>query len=176
MADPLGGSWYVEQLTDRMEEQAEAVFAEILRLGEPVGDASAHPIGPMTSGILAGIESGWFTGHIAEAAFVHQQALEAGAKRIVGVNCHTDSLAKDLEILRIGRDVERDQVRALGTRREARDDADVEAALVRLAETASGDGNLIPPMLDAARAEATLGEICGVLRGLWGGYTENARF
>ena len=176
VADPLGGSWYVEELTDRMERQAEAVFAEILRMGVPADGAAAHPIGPMTAGILAGIENGWFTGHIAEAAFEHQRALEAGAKRIVGVNCHTDSLGKDLEILRISRDVERDQVRALAARRGARDEAAVSAALVRLAQTARGEGNLVPPMLAAARAEATLGEICGVLRDLWGGYTENASF
>jgi methylmalonyl-CoA mutase N-terminal domain/subunit len=176
VADPLGGSWYVEELTDRMEQQAEEIFAEIRRMGETGDGAPAHPIGPMTAGILRGIETGWFTGHIAEAAFEHQRALETGVKRIVGVNCHTDSLGKDLEILRISRDVERDQVRALAERRAVRDDDAVDVALGVLAETAHGDGNLIPPMLDAARAEATLGEICGVLRDLWGGYTENATF
>ncbi|MBK9738454.1 MAG: methylmalonyl-CoA mutase [Actinobacteria bacterium] len=173
VADPLGGSWYVEELTTRLEDEAEAIFRQIREMGE---SGSVSAIGPMTSGILRGIENGWFTGHIAEAAFDHQRALETGTKRIVGVNCHTDSLAKDLEILRISRDVERDQVRALGERRRVRDDARVSRALAAVAETARGEGNLIEPILEAARAEATLGEICGELRGLWGGYTENAHF
>ena len=175
VADPLGGSWYVEALTDRMEEEAEEVFARILELGRP-GPEAPHAIGPMTSGILHGIESGWFTGDIAEAAFTYQRALETGEKRIVGVNCHTDSIGRDLEILRIGREVERDQVRALRERRGARDERDIHRLLGQVAETARGDGNLVEPMLGAARAEATLGEICGVLRGVWGGYTETAVF
>jgi methylmalonyl-CoA mutase N-terminal domain/subunit len=175
VADPLGGSWYVEALTDKLDAEAEAIFAQILDLGRGSSDPH-HAVGPMTSGILKGIESGWFTGHIAEAAFIYQRALETGQKRIVGVNCHTDSIGKDLEILRIGLDVERDQVRALAQRRAARDEDEVQRLLRILGETASGDGNLVEPMLAAARAEATLGEICGVLRGVWGGYTENAAF
>jgi methylmalonyl-CoA mutase N-terminal domain/subunit len=174
VADPLGGSWYVEELTTRLEDEAEAIFAQILAMGEPGG--AEHPIGPMTSGILRGIENGWFTGHIAEAAFDHQRAVETGTKRVVGVNCHTDSLGKNLEILRISRDVERDQVRALGARRSARDEQRVAVALAAIGAVAQGEGNLIEPILEAARAEATLGEICGELRGVWGGYTENAAF
>jgi methylmalonyl-CoA mutase N-terminal domain/subunit len=175
VADPLGGSWYVEALTDRMEAEAEAIFAEILNMAEgPAG--GEHAIGPMTTGILRGIESGWFTSHIAEAAFVHQRALETGEKRIVGVNCHLDTIGKDLEILRISRDVERDQVDLLVQRRMARDDAMVEAALVAITSTVRDGGNLIEPILQAARVEATLGEICGVLRTEWGGYTENVTF
>jgi methylmalonyl-CoA mutase N-terminal domain/subunit len=175
VADPLGGSWYVEALTDRMEAEAEAIFAEILNMA--VGPAGGeHGIGPMTTGILRGIESGWFTSHIAEAAFVHQRALETGEKRIVGVNCHLDTIGKDLEILRISRDVERDQVDLLAQRRMARDDAIVEAALVAITSTVRDGGNLIEPILQAARVEATLGEICGVLRTEWGGYTENVTF
>jgi methylmalonyl-CoA mutase N-terminal domain/subunit len=175
VADPLGGSWYVEALTDRMEAEAEEIFARILELGRGPAE-ERHAIGPMTSGILAGIESGWFTGHIAEAAFTYQRALETGAKRIVGVNCHTDSIGRDLEILRIGREVEHDQVRALVERRAARDGNEVQRLLRVLGETARGDGNLVEPMLAAVRVEATLGEICGVLREVWGGYTENAAF
>jgi methylmalonyl-CoA mutase N-terminal domain/subunit len=175
VADPLGGSWYVEALTDRIEAEAEAIFTEILNMAEgPAG--GEHDIGPMTTGILRGIESGWFTSHIAEAAFVHQRALETGEKRIVGVNCHLDTIGKDLEILRISRDVERDQVDLLVQRRMARDDAMVEAALVAITSTVRDGGNLIEPILQAARVEATLGEICGVLRTEWGGYTENVTF
>src|SRR5687767_749469 len=80
VADPLGGSWYVEALTDRIEAEAEATFERILAMG----GAEQHPIGPMTAGILRGIEEGWFMAEIAESAFVYQQALEKGTKRIVG--------------------------------------------------------------------------------------------
>jgi methylmalonyl-CoA mutase, N-terminal domain len=175
VADPLGGSWYVEALTDRMEAEAEAIFAQIMRMGE-TPEVDSHEIGPMTTGILRGIESGWFTSHIAEAAFAHQRAVELGDKRIVGVNCHTDSVGKDLEILRISRDVERDQVAALAARRVRRDETRVADALAEITAVVRSGGNLIEPLLEAARAEASLGEICGVLRHEWGGYTENVTF
>jgi methylmalonyl-CoA mutase N-terminal domain/subunit len=172
VADPLGGSWYVEALTDKLEEEAEAIFAHIRRLG----GEGPHPIGPMTSGILRGIEDGWFTSQIAEAAFAYQQALEKGDKKIVGVNCHTNTIAKDLEILRISHEVELEQKRVLAERRARRDGAAVEAALRRMVEVARTEENLIPAMLDAVRAEATLGEICNALRAEWGVYREPARF
>ncbi|HEU5111300.1 MAG TPA: methylmalonyl-CoA mutase family protein [Micromonosporaceae bacterium] len=167
VADPLGGSWYVEALTDRIEEEAEAIFTRIRSLG---------PDGTITSGILRGIEDGYFTGEIAESAFVYQQALEKGDKKIVGVNCHTGTAAKDLEILRISHEVEVEQKRLLARRRAERDDAAVTAALSRMVDVARGDGNLVPAMLDAARVEATLGEICDALRAEWGVYREPARF
>ena len=130
----------------------------------------------MTSGILRGIEDGWFTGHIAESAFVYQQALEKGDKKIVGVNCHTGTVAKDLEILRISHEVELEQRRVLTERKSARDDAAVTAAVARMVEVARTGENMIPAMLDAVRAEATLGEICDALRTEWGVYREPARF
>jgi methylmalonyl-CoA mutase, N-terminal domain len=172
VADPLGGSWYVEALTDKIEAEAEEIFARIRQLG---GEAP-HRIGPMTSGILRGIEDGWFTGRIAESAFVYQQALEKGEKRIVGVNCHTNTVAKELEILRISHEVELEQKRVLGARKASRDETAVTAALQRMVEVARTDDNMIPAMLDAARAEATLGEICNALRAEWGMYREPARF
>src|SRR5690348_10982865 len=92
VADPLGGSWYVEALTDELERQAEAIFARIREMG---GD------GTMTAGILRGIEDGWFTGEIAEAAFRYQQQLEKGEKRVVGVNVYPTPGEDELEILRI---------------------------------------------------------------------------
>ncbi len=174
VADPLGGSWYVEALTDRMEQQAEQIFAQILRMGG--GDSVSHPIGPMTSGILRGIEDGWFTGEIADSAFRYQQALEKDEKRIVGVNCHTGTVSRELDILRVSHEVELEQRDLLAARRKGRDAAVVDAALRRLVEVARTDENMIPAMLDAARVEATLGEICGVLRDEWGAYTEPARF
>jgi methylmalonyl-CoA mutase, N-terminal domain len=167
VTDPLGGSWYVEALTDQLEQQAEAIFARIREMS---------PDGSMTGGILHGIETGWFTGEIAEAAFTYQQKLEKGEKRIVGVNSHTETVAEPLEILRISPEVERDQVALLARRRARRDQHAVDAALSALVAAARTDENLVPPMLDAARAEATLGEICGALRAEWGPYTEPATF
>jgi methylmalonyl-CoA mutase N-terminal domain/subunit len=113
---------------------------------------------------------------IAEASFTYQQQLEKGEKKVVGVNVHTQTTEQPIEILRVSHQVERDQVAALAGRREARDDAAVRAAVAALREAARGDGNMIPPMLAAARAEATLGEICDVLREEWGTYSEAPAF
>jgi methylmalonyl-CoA mutase, N-terminal domain len=167
VADPLGGSWYVEALTDELERQAEAIFARIREMG---GD------GTMTAGILRGIEDGWFTGEIAEAAFRYQQNLEKGDKKVVGVNTNLASDEPELEILRISGEVEKEQVRVLAARKARRDEGEVRAAVAALVDAARGEANLVPPMLAAARVEATLGEICGALRDEWGAYTEPARF
>ncbi|GAA0315518.1 methylmalonyl-CoA mutase family protein [Actinoallomurus spadix] len=167
VVDPLGGSWYVEALTDRLEEEAERIFARIKEMS---------PDGSITGGILRGIEDGWFMAEIADAAFTYQQQLEKGEKKIVGVNRHTESIEEPLEILRVGHEVEREQNRVLAERRAARDQAAVDAALGRMIEVARTEENLMPAMLDAVRAEATLGEICGALREEWGDYAEPARF
>jgi len=174
VADPLGGSWYVEALTDRIEAQAEAIFDRIRDMGAAGGPG--QEIGPMTAGILRGIENGWFTGEIAEAAFAYQTAVEKGAKRVVGVNCHTGSVTPPLEILRVSHEVETEQVRELAARRAGRDEAAVRAALDAMLAAARSGANMLPPMLDAARAEATLGEICDALRAEWGTYTEPPGF
>ena len=174
VADPLGGSWYVEALTDKIEAEAEEVFGRIERLGGGMG--RTHPIGPITSGLLLGIEEGWFTGQIADAAFQYQTQLEKGDKKIVGVNAHTATVSGPLEILRVSHEVEEQQRVALAERRTVRDQVAVDRALAEMIEVARTDGNLVPPMLAAARAEATLGEICNALRAEWGEYTEPARF
>ena len=168
VADPLGGSWYVEALTDRIEAEAEAIFARIREMS---------PDGSMTGGILRGIENGWFTGEIAEASFAYQQQLEKGEKKIVGVNCHTGTVG-------------RSRWRSCGSApRSSASRSRVLAAPPRRPRPARrrrGPGrpgrrrphrrpNLVPPMLDAARAEATLGEICDALRTEWGAYTEAVR-
>ncbi len=169
VADPLGGSWYVEALTDDIERQAEEIFARIK-------DMSSD--GTMTAGILRGIEDGWFTGEIAEAAFVYQRALEKGDKKVVGVNTLVGSVEAhdELDILRVSHQVEIDQKAELAVRRQTRDDEAARAAVARMVEVGRTEANMIPAMLDAVRAEATLGEICGALRAEWGGYTEPARF
>ncbi len=192
VADPLGGSWYVEALTDKIEAEAEQIFDKILQMGgskltsrdtealattmrKSTGDAE-NAVWPMTDGILRGIEDGWFMSEIAEAAFQYQTALEKGDKKVVGVNCHEQSVTHELEILRVSHEVEIDQVRELSERRIGRDQPTVDAALARLLEAARAHENMIPAMLDACRAEATLGEICDALRAEWGEYREPARF
>ena len=175
VADPLGGSWYVEELTDRIEAEAEAVFERIRAMGEPE-QRWVSTYGPMTAGILRGIEDGWFMAEVAESAFRYQRQVEKGDKRVVGVNCHTDTVSGGLDILRVSHEVEVEQRQVLADRRAARDEATVRAALARMIDVARGDGNVVEPMLDAVRAEATLGEICDVLRDEWGVYTEPARF
>jgi methylmalonyl-CoA mutase N-terminal domain/subunit len=165
--DPLGGSWYVEALTDKLEAEAEKIFARIKELG---GEDT------MTSGLLRGIEEGWFITEIADSAFAYQVALEKGDKKVVGVNTLTGDVGQPLEILRISHEVELDQRDVLAKRRASRDGAAVDAALRRMVADAEADRNVIPAMLDAVRAEATLGEICNAFKPLWGEYREPARF
>jgi methylmalonyl-CoA mutase N-terminal domain/subunit len=191
VADPLGGSWYVEALTDQIEAEANAIFDKILAMGGSdlthadaeglatatrVSTSSTQGIGPVTRGLLRGIEDGWFMSEIAEAAFQYQTALEKGDKKIVGVNVHTDSITHDLEILRVSHEVEVEQVRELAARRTSRDEAAVTAAIQRMVDVGRTDGNMIDSMLEACRVEATLGEICDALRAEWGEYREPARF
>ena len=177
VADPLGGSWYVEALTDKIEAEAERIFARIRDMGQRAGaerDEDTKQF--MTPGILRGIEDGWFMSEIADSAFTYQKALETGDKKIVGVNVQTGTVAKDLEILRISHEVETEQKRVLAARKGGRDQAAVDAAIARMVEAAKTDQNMIPAMLDACRVEATLGEICDALRAEWGVYREPARF
>ncbi len=192
VADPLGGSWYVEALTDRIEAEANAIFDKILAMGGSTlthadtdglaEEAASRPARrrrrwPMTRGLLRGIEEGWFMSEIAEAAFQYQVALEKGDKRIVGVNCHEDSVTHDLEILRVSHEVEVEQVR--DARRPAVRRATRRPSPRRWpgwSTAARTDENMIEPMLEACRAEATLGEICDALRAEWGEYREPARF
>jgi methylmalonyl-CoA mutase, N-terminal domain len=175
VADPLGGSWYVEALTDQIEAEAEQIFEHILRMGEPE-TRWRETYGPMTAGILRGIEDGWFMGEIADSAFEYQQKVEKGEKKVVGVNVHPDSVTGDVDILRVSHEVEVEQNRLLAERRAARDDGAVRSALAAMVDAARGSENMIPAMLDAVRAEATLGEICDALREEWGEYREPARF
>ncbi|HEV8371790.1 MAG TPA: methylmalonyl-CoA mutase family protein [Actinomycetota bacterium] len=164
--DPLGGSWYVEHMTDLMERRAEEIFEQIDRFGG----------GRMLEGVLAGIERGWFQQQMADAAFRYQQQLEKGEKVIVGVNKYVTEDDQPLEILRISAEVEREQKAELARRRAARDQRRVDAAVAALREAAAGDENLIPKLVDAARAETTVGEMSAALKEVWGEYTEPPRF
>jgi methylmalonyl-CoA mutase, N-terminal domain len=164
--DPLGGSWYVEQMTDLQEGRAEDIFAQIDRFGN----------GSMLDGVLSGIEQGWFQQQMADAAFAYQQALEKGSKVIVGVNKYVTTDEHELEILRISEQMEREQRAELARRRAARRQDRVDAALDRLQRAARTEENLIPLLVEAARAEATEGEMVGALKRVWGTYTEPPRF
>jgi methylmalonyl-CoA mutase N-terminal domain/subunit len=185
VADPLGGSWYVEALTDKIEAEANAIFDKILEMGgsdlrhdqtEQLAQSARDGQNPVTQGLLRGIEEGWFMSEIAEAAFAYQVALEKGEKKVVGVNCHRDSVTSELEILRVSHEVETEQVRVLAERKAGRDEAAISTALEEMLSAAREDRNMIPAMLEACRAEATLGEICNALREEWGEYREPARF
>jgi len=185
VADPLGGAWYVESLTDKIEAEANAIFDKILEMGgsslrhdqvEPLAESARKGENPVTQGLLRGIEDGWFMSEIAEAAFAYQVALEKGEKKVVGVNVHKDSVTSELEILRVSHEVETEQVRILDQRKAGRDEAEIARAIEAMLTAAREDANMVPAMLDACRAEATLGEICNALREEWGEYREPARF
>jgi methylmalonyl-CoA mutase, N-terminal domain len=167
VVDPLGGSWYVEAMTDQIEAEAEKIFARIRDLGAD---------GTMTSGLLRGIEDGWFITEIADSAFEYQQELEKGEKRVVGVNTLTGDVGDELEILRVSHEVEIEQRDVITARRATRDQSTVDTALARMVEAARNGENTVAPMLEAARAEATLGEICNAFRPLWGEYREPVKF
>jgi methylmalonyl-CoA mutase N-terminal domain/subunit len=161
--DPLGGSWFVEWMTDRIESDAEDYFARILERSDD---------GTVTSGLLRGIETGWFMSEIADAAFRYQQQLEQGTKKIVGVNCHTTDDETPLEILRIPAEVEQAQARRLAEFRAHRRSERTAAALERLQAACATDENLVPVIIDAVRADATLGEISATMKKVFGTYRE----
>ncbi len=164
VADPLGGSWYVESLTDEMERQAESLFAELMDMGN----------GSMLEGCIRGIEQNWFQRHIAESAYQLERAFNRGERIIVGVNDFLDgNEAEDLELLRITNEDERKQMSRLATVRQRRDDEAVRRARERLAtDAAVAEVNLMPALIDAARAEVTVGEMMSSLAGVFGRYVE----
>jgi len=159
--DPLGGSYYVEALTDRMEKEAEALFDEIEAIG----------------GVVKGIELGWFQRNIHQSSMRVQHEVEQKRRIIVGVNDFMDeSHAEDLEILKVSDAPERAQRERLAKLRATRDDAEVERCLVVLREAAAQDINVIPAMLDCARAYCTLFEIRHTLEEVFGAYREPVFF
>ena len=164
--DPLGGAWFVEWMTDKVEADTEAYFTRILDMSRD---------GTITDGLLRGIESGWFSSEIADAAFTYQRQLEKGDKRIVGVNVHTETDSDPLEILRISKEVESSQRERLATWRAQRDQEAVATALDDLRSACDSSENLVPVIMDAVRADATLGEICQAMKDVFGTYREAPR-
>ncbi|MEX2419554.1 MAG: methylmalonyl-CoA mutase family protein [Acidimicrobiia bacterium] len=163
--DPLGGSWFVEQMTDRMEARVEEILQHVDRMGR----------GSMLDGVLAGIEEGWFQGAIADSAYEFEKAVGSGERAIVGVNKYASEDHEELDILRISDEVERSQRSRVAAVRQARDEAAVTSALEALVAGAGGEANLMPLMIDAARVRATEGEIAAALKGVFGGYREPPR-
>jgi methylmalonyl-CoA mutase N-terminal domain/subunit len=164
--DPLGGSYFVESLTNRMEELAGEEFARIERMGG----------GSMLEGVLSGIDRGYFQQEIAESAFREQERYEKGRLVKVGVNEFVEDDGGMVDVLEIPLTLEEQQVRRVRDVRASRDRPAAEAALDRLASAARTDENLMPLLVDCARALCTEGEIVSTLRGVFGEYTETPRF
>jgi len=163
--DPLGGSWFVEEMTDRMEAKVEEILQHVDRMGK----------GSMLDGVLAGIEEGWFQGAIADSAYEFEKALGSGERVIVGVNKYAAEDEEQLDILRISGEVEQGQRRRVAAVRKARDEERLEKALGALTEAARGDANLMPLIVEAARARGTEGEISNAMKDVFGGYREPPR-
>ncbi|HEY8859070.1 MAG TPA: methylmalonyl-CoA mutase family protein, partial [Gaiellales bacterium] len=159
-ADPLGGSWLVEALTNRLEREAYDYFERIDRLG----------------GVIAALNENFFQREIAEASYRYQREVEDGRRLIVGVNAHTSEGDDEVEILRISPDVERRQRDRLNAVRGRRDGAVVQASLQRLSADAASDRNVMPALVECARAYTSEGEICDALRAVWGVYRETPVF
>ena len=154
--DPFGGSYFVERLTQALEDGARAYFSRIDELG----------------GMVQAIEQGFPQREIAESAYQFQQAVETGDKTIVGVNQYTDELDTPVKTLSIHGDVEIQQVERLQQLRETRNTQAVTRALDKLRAAAGGTDNLMPLLIEAVQVYATVGEMCDALREVWGEYEE----
>jgi methylmalonyl-CoA mutase N-terminal domain/subunit len=152
--DPLGGSYHIEQLTDAIEREAAKLMTRIDDLG----------------GMVRAVSTGWVQSQIDEAAYRYQCEIESGQRRIVGVNCQVEGKPSDAPLFRPDPAVESAQVERVQALRRSRDQAAVDAALAKLGDAAPSRENLMPPIMEAVRAYATVGEICQVLRREWGGY------
>jgi methylmalonyl-CoA mutase, N-terminal domain len=159
-ADPLAGSYYLEQLTSELERQANEYFERIEQLG----------------GVIPAIEENFFQREIAEASFRYQSEVEAEQRVIVGVNRYQLDEERPLEILRIDPALEQKQIERVQAVRARRDSAAVESALSELKRAAEGDTNLMEPIMAASRVLTTMGEMCDALRDVWGIWRETPVF
>jgi methylmalonyl-CoA mutase N-terminal domain/subunit len=159
--DPLGGSYYVEDLTNRLEAEAHDYFGRIRELG----------------GVVAAIKENFFQREIAEASFRYQSEVESGRRVVVGVNRYEDPDEKEVETLHIDQALESKQVERVQGLRARRDSAAVDRALARLKEDAASEGtNLMPAIIEASKAYVTMGEMCDALREVWGVWRETPVF
>ena len=158
--DPLAGSYFVEALTDEMERAAEAYIRKIDDLG----------------GMVAAVEAGYPQSEIIRASMEYQRAVEKGEKVIVGVNRFVMKEEGPLKLLKIGDSVERAQIRRIEETKQNRDNARVNRCLAALRDTARGGENLLPPILEAVREYALLGEVCEAIVDVFGAYQDPAVF
>jgi methylmalonyl-CoA mutase N-terminal domain/subunit len=158
--DPLGGSYFVEKLTDEMERAAYEYFARIDELG----------------GMVEAVKRGFPQREIADAAFAYQREVDSGERVVVGVNDYRLEGEEEIPTLKIDPELERKQRGRLDSPGAARDGAAVEASLGELKRVASGDGNLMPPILECARARASEGEMIAALQEVFGTYAEHPQF
>ena len=159
--DPLGGSWYVEDLTNRLEAEAYDYFARIRQIG----------------GVIPAIEENFFQREIADASFRYQSEVEAKQRVVVGVNRYEAQEEAPIELLRVDPALETKQIERVQAARSKRDSAKVEAALSALKEGAAKDDvNLMPLIVDASREYVTMGEMCDALREVWGVWRETPVF
>ena len=161
VADPLGGSWLIESLTDQLEQEAEKYFEEIEHLG----------------GVIQAIEKGYFQREIARSANSYQKLVDQGQLFIVGVNQFgKDDENIDIPILEIGPEVEQIQVKAVNELKNTRDETAVQQALYKIRETCANGGNIMPPIIEAAKVYVTLGEIVTSMKAEFGEWQEAAVF
>ena len=164
VADPLGGSWYIEELTDEMERRAEQIFAEIMEMGS----------GSMLDGCINGIEENWFQGKIADSAYELERTFNSGQRIVVGVNRFQEGNDEDdLAILRITNEDELKQRRRLESVRASRDIGKIDVVLARLeAEASDPTINLMPTLIDASNNRATIGEMMKAMGNVFGRHVE----
>jgi methylmalonyl-CoA mutase N-terminal domain/subunit len=162
IADPLGGSFAVESLTDEVEEKAMAYIEEIKEMGD----------GSVRDGVLEGIEQGYFHREIQDASYEYQERVEAGEETVVGVNKYEMAEDTKPEILHVDETVQERQQNRLSEVKDERDDAAVEAALDDLQDAIDADENVMPAIIDAVKAYATMGEIMNVFEAEYGSYQE----
>jgi methylmalonyl-CoA mutase N-terminal domain/subunit len=159
VADPLAGSYYVEWLTNKMEEGANEYFKKIDEIG----------------GVIAGIEKGFFMKELSDSAYRFQQKLDSGDRIFVGLNALTEvAPGAKIDILKIGSEYQERQCQRLRELKETRDNAKVQACLISLKEAMRGGLNTFPVLLETVKSYATLGEICDAMREVWGAYRETA--
>ena len=155
--DPLGGSYFLEALTDKLEREAEALIEAIDRLG----------------GMVGAIEQGYVQKRIEQAAYEYGRSIETGERVIVGVNKFQEGQGPEPELFAVPEDMERDRIDALARTKAGRDRETVQKALAAVERAAQGDENLMPSILDAVRASASVGEICRSLQTVFGEHTEH---
>jgi methylmalonyl-CoA mutase N-terminal domain/subunit len=159
--DPLGGSWFVESLTDAME-------AKVLEIMDKI---------EQRRGMVECLRTGWLQSQIAQRAYEWENKVKTGAEKIVGVNVFaSDEAPQEVEIFEVDPRLEKAQIESLHRARRERDQAAVSAALERLEQDARGTANLMPAIVDAVKAYATTGEIMGTLRRVFGEYQPTTAF